>query len=215
LDFKKLSFLWLVHYASFISTVKTRFFNRALTGNNPAIDRGSPTWRRSVPISTTSSSPFLNNPISPLVANGSSTRTSYAPFCFPKVKGFSVRVTADGSSPAGYQHSCQLLQSLSPQDLVSEQGHALYRNWSKVFFDLMQNLVLRGVPLVEPGIADFIREQAVDDDHLNLRLSAGDFCHEVMRWLFMTIGIDLGESNARRHSRCQRQTSQKPTSGPE
>ena len=31
----------------------------------------------------------------------------------------------------------------------------------------MQNLVLRRVPLVEPGIADFIREQATDDDRIH------------------------------------------------
>ncbi len=40
------------------------------------------------------------------------------------------------------QHSGQLLQSLSSQDLVSEQGQTLHRNRRKVFFDLMQNLVL-------------------------------------------------------------------------
>lgn len=46
-----LSFLWFVHCASFISTVRTRFSNRARAGSNPAIDRGRPIWRRSVPIS--------------------------------------------------------------------------------------------------------------------------------------------------------------------
>src|SRR5258705_9390663 len=66
----------LVHCASFISTVKTRFSSRALAGCQSAIVRGSPESRRRVPTSTISSSPFLNNPTSPLVAKGSSTRTS-------------------------------------------------------------------------------------------------------------------------------------------
>ena len=48
----------------------------ACSGESAAIDVGRPMCRRSVPISTTSSSPFLNSPTSPLAANGSCSRTS-------------------------------------------------------------------------------------------------------------------------------------------
>ncbi len=61
---------------SFISTVNILFCNEARVGVSAAMEVGSPMWRRSVPISTTSSSPFLNSPISPFTANGSRSRTS-------------------------------------------------------------------------------------------------------------------------------------------
>src|ERR1700751_2484633 len=73
------SCLLFAHCASFISTVRIRFSSRARVGTSVVIERGRPMWRRSVPISTTSSSPFLNNPTSPLVANGKRSRTSYLP----------------------------------------------------------------------------------------------------------------------------------------
>ena len=47
---------------SFISTVNILFSNFARSGERPAMEVGKPMWRRSVPISTTSSSPFLNRP---------------------------------------------------------------------------------------------------------------------------------------------------------
>src|SRR6516162_9646902 len=72
-----LSCFLFAHCASFISTVRIRFSRRARAGTNVAIERGSPIWRLSVPTSTTSSSPFLNSPISPLVANGRRSRTAY------------------------------------------------------------------------------------------------------------------------------------------
>ena len=55
---------------SFISTVRTWFSNLARLGERPAMETGRPMCRRSVPISTTSSSPFLNKPTSPLTAKG-------------------------------------------------------------------------------------------------------------------------------------------------
>src|SRR5438445_2735355 len=78
-----LSCFLFAHCASFISTVRIRFSSRARAGISVAIERGMPIWRRSVPTSTTSSSPFLNSPISPLVANGKRSRTSYLPSRFP------------------------------------------------------------------------------------------------------------------------------------
>src|SRR5579862_2490453 len=90
------------HCASFISTVSSRFSSFAPAGTSVAIDRGKPMWRRSVPTSTTSSSPFLNSPISPFVVNGNRSRTSYLPFRFPNAYGFSVIVTAAGSSRSEY-----------------------------------------------------------------------------------------------------------------
>src|SRR5271165_2873801 len=78
-----LSCILFLHCASFISTVSIRFSSRARAGTSAAIERGRPIWRRSVPTSTTSSSPFLNSPISPLVANGTLSRTSYTPSRFP------------------------------------------------------------------------------------------------------------------------------------
>ena len=48
----------------------------ARAGMSEAIEVGSPMWRRKVPISTTSSSPFLNSPTSPLAAKGRRRRTS-------------------------------------------------------------------------------------------------------------------------------------------
>src|ERR1700733_11498377 len=62
--------------ASFISTVNILFCNEARVGVSAAMDVGSPIWRRSVPICTTSSSPFLNKPISPFTATVSRSRTS-------------------------------------------------------------------------------------------------------------------------------------------
>src|ERR1044071_5104137 len=64
------------NHLSFNSTVKTLFSNLAGLGDSVAMDMGSPMWRRRVPISTTSSSPFLKSPTSPLTANGSCKRTS-------------------------------------------------------------------------------------------------------------------------------------------
>src|SRR5580658_6919893 len=61
---------------SFISTVSTRLSNLARLGERPAIETGKPMCRRSVPISTTSSSPFLNNPTSPFIAKGRWSFTS-------------------------------------------------------------------------------------------------------------------------------------------
>ena len=61
---------------SFISTVNILFCNEARVGVSAAMEVGSPMWRRNVPISTTSSSPFLNSPTSPFIANGSRSRTS-------------------------------------------------------------------------------------------------------------------------------------------
>src|SRR5208283_4987326 len=61
---------------SFISTVRIRFSSLARVGARPAIEVGRPMCRRSVPISTTSSSPFLNNPTSPLAAKGRRSFTS-------------------------------------------------------------------------------------------------------------------------------------------
>jgi len=58
------------HHSSFISIVSTRSCSFARAGSSAAIARGRPMWRLSVPISTIRSSPFLNNPISPLAANG-------------------------------------------------------------------------------------------------------------------------------------------------
>src|ERR1039458_673473 len=49
---------------SFISTVRIRFSSLARVGAKPAMEVGRPMCRRSVPISTTNSSPFLNNPTS-------------------------------------------------------------------------------------------------------------------------------------------------------
>jgi hypothetical protein len=61
---------------SFISTVNILFCNEARVGVRAAMEVGNPMWRRNVPISTTSSSPFLNSPTSPFIANGSRRRTS-------------------------------------------------------------------------------------------------------------------------------------------
>src|ERR1700679_1156353 len=61
---------------SFISTVRTLLSNLARLGERPAIETGKPMCRRSVPISTTSSSPFLNRPTSPFTAKGNCSFTS-------------------------------------------------------------------------------------------------------------------------------------------
>src|ERR1017187_2278320 len=69
--------LLLFHiHVSFISTVRILFSNVARLGERAAIETGRPMCRRSVPISTTSSSPFLKRPTSPLTANGSRRRIS-------------------------------------------------------------------------------------------------------------------------------------------
>src|SRR5580658_434892 len=61
---------------SFISTVNIRLSNLARLGERPAMETGRPICRRSVPISTTSSSPFLNSPTSPFIAKGRWSFTS-------------------------------------------------------------------------------------------------------------------------------------------
>src|ERR1035438_6091696 len=63
--------LLFTHTISLISTVRIFFSNRAFDGVSEAMLVGSPMCRRRVPISTTSSSPFLNNPTSPFAAKGS------------------------------------------------------------------------------------------------------------------------------------------------
>src|ERR1035437_282217 len=69
-------FLLFHIHVSFISTVRILFSNVARLGERAAIESGRPMCRRSVPISTTSSSPFLKRPTSPLTANGSRRRIS-------------------------------------------------------------------------------------------------------------------------------------------
>src|SRR5262245_47320786 len=73
-----------VHIASWSSTTNRPPSSRARTGESPVIDWGRPTWRRTVPTSITSSSPFLKSPTSPLAANGAWRRTSYRPSRLPK-----------------------------------------------------------------------------------------------------------------------------------
>src|SRR5262249_1730204 len=68
---RPLLFRLIPYCGSFFSTVRPRSSNLALAGVNVAMVRGKPIWRRSVPTSTTSSSPFLKRPTSPFAANGS------------------------------------------------------------------------------------------------------------------------------------------------
>src|SRR5258708_3657826 len=87
-------FLFIIHTGSCSSTTNVPSSKRARTGDRPAMDCGKPTCRRTVPTSITSSSPFLNNPTSPLAANGAWIRTSYRPSRFRKEYGLSVQVIA-------------------------------------------------------------------------------------------------------------------------
>lgn len=63
------------HTFSPSSTISLRFSSLARSGCKPAIVVGNPTWRRMVPTSITSSSPFLNTPTSPFSAKGISSVT--------------------------------------------------------------------------------------------------------------------------------------------
>src|SRR5580704_1557858 len=60
-------FVWHNQF-SLISTVNILFSNFACAGERAAMDVGRPMCRRRVPICTTNSSPFLNNPTSPFMA---------------------------------------------------------------------------------------------------------------------------------------------------
>src|ERR1700756_1234041 len=60
--------------------------------------------------------------------------------------------------PFSIQHFGEIKQSLLTNDFVSKQGHIPHRHGRKVLFKLARYMSLRAMPLVEPCILNFGRE---------------------------------------------------------
>ena len=104
------------------------------------MDLGKPMWRRSVPTSTTSSSPFLKRPTSPLVANGRQHADLVNSIRFAESIGlFRSRHRGRIFLPR-IQHAGQFLQALFPEHFTSEQRNALHRDRREVLFDFTSAL---------------------------------------------------------------------------
>jgi len=137
---------WLLSLSAVFSSISTllhfhgqnSIFQLCAAGERPAIEVGNPMCRRSVPISTTSSSPFLNSPTSPFAANGSCSRTRSGHPAWRRCKALRCG-RCRGIFPAGVECARQFFQALAPQHFVREQRNALHRHGREVRVDLLQN----------------------------------------------------------------------------
>ena len=159
--------LLLAHDASFNSTVRIPSSSRARPGSNRAIDVGSPMCRRSVPIWTTSSSPFLNSP-----SVGLRGERHPQPHDVVSVLGRERVGTFESSGrrwvfARSIQRIGKLGEAFASDDLVRRQRDANDGNGRKILLDLREGLLLRSVPLREETVAHAGRQHSVDDDPID------------------------------------------------